>query len=327
MVALLADVTRNPSFPNAEMERLIRDRQRQLSVASNDPQQMALASFRGAMYGDHPYGRTFPTDEQLASYTTEDVRRFYNDNFGAKRSHVYVAGMFDPTVTGAAIDEAFNDWAAGPDVLIDFPEPAKGKVIVDIINRPDASQSNIYLGLPTIDPSSEDWIPFQVTNTLLGGFFSSRITANIREDKGYTYSPRSQVSVRYKDGYWVQIANLTTNVTGPAIHEIMYEIDNLQNNPPPAEELDGVKNYRAGVFVLQNSTRSGIVNVLSYLDLHELPDSYLTNYVGNVFAVTPEKVSEMAEKYMREDDMTLVVVGDRAQVSEQVAPWMGAPSE
>jgi predicted Zn-dependent peptidase len=76
--------------------------------------------------------------------------------------------------------------------------------------------------------------------------------------------------------------------------------------------------------VLQNSTRDGIISVLKYLDLHELPEAWLTNYVSNVFEVTPEQVSEMARKYLRDEDMTLVVVGDRSQVSEQVAPYLGA---
>ncbi len=235
--------------------------------------------------------------------------------------------MFDASATRAAIESAFADWEKGPEILIDVPEAAKGKVVVDVIDRPGAVQSNLYLGLPTLDPSSEDWISLQISNTLLGGFFSSRITRNIREDKGYTYSPRSTVSTRYRDGYWVQTAAVTTDVTGPAIQEILYEIDNLQNNPPPAEELDGVKNYAAGVFVLQNSTRSGIIGVLSYLDLHELPESYLTNYVSNVFALTPEQISETVSKYLREEDMTLVVVGDRGQVSEQVADWIGTAPE
>jgi predicted Zn-dependent peptidase len=163
----------------------------------------------------------------------------------------------------------------------------------------------------------------QVSNTLLGGFFSSRITRNIREDKGYTYSPFSTLSVRYRDGYWAQVAAVTTEVTGPALEEIFKEINTLQTTPPSTEELEGVKNYSAGVFVLQNSTRGGIINVLSYLDHHELPDSYLANYVSDVFAVTPEKVSEIAREYLRDEDMTLVVVGDRSQVSEQVATWMG----
>ena len=82
-----------------------------------------------------------------------------------------------------------------------------------------------------------------------------------------------------------------------------------------------MKNYSAGVFVLQNSTRGGIINVLGYLDLHELPDTYLTQYVSNVFAVTPEQVSKMAREYLRDEDMTLIVVGDRSQVAEQVAPY------
>ena len=323
MAKLLADIVRNPAFPESELERLRRDRLRELSVARTQPDQMALAAFRDALYGDHPYGNLFPDASQLQGYTIDDVRTFYAENFGAARTGVFIAGTFDDEATLAAVREAFGDWEKGPDPLIDIPKTSDGKMVVDVIDRPGASQSNVYLGLPVISPGHDDWIPLQVSNTLLGGFFSSRITSNIREDKGYTYSPFSTLSVRYKDGYWAQVAAVTTNVTGPAIGEIFREIETLQSEPPSPEELEGVKNYSAGVFVLQNSTRGGIINVLSYLDHHELPDSYLGNYVSKVFAVTPEEVSGIARTYLREDDMTLVVVGDRSQVSEQVAPWMG----
>jgi predicted Zn-dependent peptidase len=323
MAALLADIVQHPRFPETELDRLRRDRLRMLSVAKVQPEQMAVAAFREAIYGDHPYGNLFPEESQLENYSVEDVRKFFDDNFGAIRTHVFVAGSFDASATTAAIRDAFSDWRKGPDPLVNIPEPAEGKVTVDVIDRPDASQSNLYLGLPTVSPDHEDWIPMQVSNTLLGGFFSSRITRNIREDKGYTYSPFSTLSVRYRDGYWAQVAAVTTEVTGPALEEIFKEINTLQTTPPSPEELEGVKNYSAGVFVLQNSTRGGIINVLSYLDHHELPDSYLTNYVSDVFAVTPEKVSEIAREYLRDEDMTLIVVGDRSQVSEQVETWMG----
>jgi len=327
MVMLLAEVVRSPAFPEAELERLKRDLLRQLSVAQTQPQQMAVAAFRKALYGDHPYGRVLPEEAQLAAYTIDDARNFYNNNFGAQRTQVFVAGVFDADSMRDAIESAFGDWHAGPDVLINIPEPVTGKVVLDVVDRPGASQSNILLGLPTVNPTHEDWIPLSITNTLLGGAFSSRITSNIREDKGYTYSPFSSISTRYHDAYWVQSAAVTTDVTGPALQEIVNEIDNLQENPPPAEELDGIKNYAAGIFVLQNSTRGGIINVLNYLDLQEMPDTYLTDYVSNVFAITPEQVSEIAATYMREEDMTLAVIGDRSQVSEQVAPFIEAAEE
>ncbi|MDH4073954.1 MAG: insulinase family protein [Gammaproteobacteria bacterium] len=322
MVELIGDIVRNPAFPASELERLKRDRLRQLSIAETEPDQMAIAEFRRALYGDHPYGRLLPTEEQLAAYTIDDVRDFYRSNFGAQRSQVYVSGVFDPAMTRAAIERAFGEWDAGPDVLINRPKRATGKVVIEVVDRPGASQSNILLGLPTVAPGHEDWIPLQITNSLLGGAFSSRITANIREDKGYTYSPFSSVSTRYQDAYWVQSAAVTTDVTGPALKEIVYEIENLQENPPAAAELDGIKNYAAGIFVLQNSTRSGIINILNYLELQELPDSYLTDYVSNVYSITPEEVSGIAKTYLRKEDMTLAIVGDRSQISEQVEPYI-----
>jgi zinc protease len=327
MVELLADVVRNPAFPESELERLKRDRLRQLSVARTQPQQMAIAAFREALYGDHPYGNLLPEDDQLASYSIADVRGFYDSNFGAQRTHVYVAGVFDDSAIRAAIEASLADWRKGPPVDLHKPQTAKGKVAVDIIDRPDASQSNVLLGLPTIAPGHEDWIPLQITNALLGGMFSSRITSNIREDKGYTYSPNSSLSSRYHDAYWVQSAAVTTDVTAPALKEILYEVDNLQENPPGKDELDGVKNYASGVFVLQNSTPSGIIGVLNFLDLQELPDSYLTDYVSNVFAIAPEEISEVARKYLREEDMTLVIVGDRGRIAESVAPYLKTEDE
>ena len=325
MAKLVADVAMNPAFPEAELARLKKDRLRQLSVARTQPQQMATAAFRKAMYPDHPYGNLFPTDEQLEAYTIDDAKAFYAENFGAQRSHVYVAGKFDKAAIRSAIEAAFGDWARGPDVYTNVPTPIDGKVVVDVVDRPGAVQSNLYLGIPVVAPGHDDYIAMQVSNTLLGGFFSSRITRNIREDKGYTYSPFSMLSTRYRDAYWAQVAAVTTNVTGPALQEIMKEVDELQKNPPPEDELQGVKNYASGVFVLQNSTRGGIISQLSNLELHELPDEYLTNWVSKVHALTPEQISATAAKYLRKDDMTLVVVGDRSQISEQVADFMKSP--
>lgn len=327
MVELLADVVMHPAFPETELERLKRDRLRMRSVASTQPQQMAMAAFRKALYGDHPYGNLLPSEEQLSSYTIDDVRGYYDNNFGAQRAHIFVAGVFDDAAIRDAIEAGFAEWRKGPAPLIDVPEPAKGKVAVDIIDRPDASQSNVLLGLPTIAPGHSDWIPLQVTNSLLGGMFSSRITSNIREDKGYTYSPFSSLSTRYRDAYWVESAAVTTDVTAAALKEIIYEIDNLQETLPGDDELTGVKNYASGVFVLQNSTPSGIINVLNFLDLQGLSDNYLTDYVSNVYALTPEDISETARKYLRQDDMTLVVVGDRGRISESVAPYLGKKGE
>jgi len=322
MVALMADVMLNPALPEGELDRLRRDSLRTLEVSLNDPATMGQIEFARALYGDHPYGRLFPTSEQLEGYTAQQIRSFYEDNFGAKRTHIFVAGMFDPDAVRSAIEQAFVGWKSGPGPLVMPPEPSQGRQYVDIINRVNASQSNVYLGLPTIDPSQADYITLQATNAMLGGSFSSRITSNIREDKGYTYSPFSQISVRRQNGHWVQQAAITTDDTAAALKEIYFEINRLRDEPPSEEELKAIQNYMAGIFTLRNSTREGIINVLNQVDLHGLDDSYLTRYVSRVYAITPEEISKVATQYLRPDDMTLVVVGDRARIGEGMAKYI-----
>ena len=320
-VRLLADVVRNPRFPESELPRIRATRLRQLSIAKSRPQSLADERFAQVLYGDHPYGRTFPTEAMLNGYTVESVRRFYQDNFGAARARIYVAGVFDRAGVEQAIRTAFGDWPAGsPPATLPAPRQPTTREVA-LIDRPRAPQSTLYVGLPIIDPSKPDWIPLQVTNALLGGSFGSRITSNIREQKGYTYSPFSTVRAHYRDAHWVEIADVTTSATGASLKEIFAEIERLQKEPPPQGELRGIQNYIAGVFTLQNGSREGLINRLDFVDFHGLGDDYLTSYVKRVYDVTPADVQRITTTYIRPDAMSIVVVGDKATVESQLAPY------
>lgn len=317
MAQLVAEVARNPAFPDSELQRIKDNRLRDLAVQMSQPQPIALQKFRAVLYPDHPYGRVFPTPEMVKGFTIQDVRDFYAANMDAVRAHLYVVGRFDVAAAESAIREAFGDWERGQSEQLPTPHPT-GKRSVHLIDRPGAPQSTLLIGLPVAGPTSADYIPLLVTDALLGGSFASRITTNIREQKGYTYSPFSTVSTRYHDAYWAEQADVTTKFTGPSIEEILGEIERLGQEPPPAEELRGIQNYLAGTFVLRNSTRGGIINQLSFIRLQGLGPDYLTDWVQRVRAVTPAEVQGMAEKYLDPDQMTIVVVGDEKVVAEQV---------
>ena len=319
-VDLVADVLLNPVFPEKDFERIRNDQLRNVSIARSRPQTMANERFRKVLYGDHPYSNILPTDAVLKALTLEEVKKYYNDNFGAERTDLYVAGKFDSAAVKAAITKAFGSWKKGPDPVMNPPKLA-GKHSLDFIDKAGAPQSTVMIGLPALDPSNPGYVPMLVTDALLGGSFGSRITANIREAKGYTYSPYSQMSVRYRDGYWVETADVTTASTGPAIKEIFNEINRIRTEEPTKAELDGIKNYMSGIFVLRNSSRQGLIGQLAFVDLHGLGDQYLSTYVQKVYATTPEQVTALSKKYLDPDKMAIVVVGDPEKAKTQLSDY------
>lgn len=319
-VKLIADVVQHPLWPESELARLKADTLRTIAIAKSQPGQIALARFRKILYGDHPYGDILPTEESVNKITIEDAKKFFAGNFGAGRAHLYVAGKFDGAAVKKAIAESFRGWAKGPDPAQNVPKP-KAQRLLDVTDRPNAPQSTLYVGLPVADATSPDNIALGVTNALLGGSFASRITSNIREQKGYTYSPSSQVSRRYHDAYWVEVADVTTAATGASLKEIFGEIERLQKEPPPAVELQGIQSFLSGLFVIQNSTRQALIGQLRYVDLQGLGEDYLKTYVHKVNAVSPAEVQAMTAKYIKPERMTIVVVGDKAKISEQLAPY------
>ncbi|HKF24378.1 MAG TPA: pitrilysin family protein [Candidatus Acidoferrum sp.] len=319
-VALLADVAQHPLFPESELPRLKTDAERQLSISKAVPQNMALEKFRRIIYANHPYGTVFPTQESIQKTTVADIKRFYEGNFGAARARLYVAGRFDAADVKKAIAASFGGWAKGPAATSNVPR-VKPQHALDLTDRPGAAQSTLLVGLPVPDPTSPDAIPLGVTNALLGGSFGSRITSNIREQKGYTYSPSSQISRRYHDAYWAETADVTTQFTGASLKEIFAEIEKLASQPPAEAELKGIQSYLSGLFVIQNSSRGALINQLRFVDFQGLGEDYLKTYVQKVNAVTPAEVSKMTSEYIKPDQMTVVVVGDKAKVAEQLAPY------
>lgn len=320
MVRLVADLAQNPSFPESELPRLKSDLLRQLSIARSQPQPLARERFRGALYGDHAYGRLYPAPEQLQGYTLAQARAFYEAHFGAARAHLYVCGRFDAARVEEAVRQAFASFRKGLPAASPRPSPKSSRQVL-LVDKPGAVQSTILMGLPVVPQGDPDWVPLQVAHTLLSGYFSSRITANIREQKGYTYSPRGELSTRQGDAFWAELADVSTAVTGASLKEIFFEIERLQKEAPSAAELQAVKNYLAGTFVLQNSSRQGIVAQLQNLELQGLTDDYLKTWVAKVQAVTPAQVSEMVRKHLVAERMTIVVVGDRKLIEEQVKPY------
>ncbi len=321
-VKLIADVAQRPRLPESELGRLKGDLLRNLSIQRSTPQGVAQEKFAELVYGDHPYGRLFPREAALKGFTIDQVRTFHRSHFTAGRARLYVAGVFDAPSMEASIRQAFETWGRG--AAGDAPKvPAAAGTRFALVDRADAPQSTVMLGLRVPSPSHKDWVAFEVTDAILGGAFVSRITSNIREQKGYTYSPFSSVQTHPGEAHWVETADVTTKDTGAALKEVFFEIDRLRKETPPAAELRGIENNLAGIFVVQNASRSGVIGRLAFVDLHGLGDDYLSTYVKRIMAVTPEDVRRIANDYLTPDKMTLVVVGDIKTVKEQVAPWSG----
>lgn len=316
-IALVADVAQRPTFPESELARVKANWNRRLAIALTQPGTLANAAITRAYYGaDHPYGRVLPTPEQFGAYSAAQLKAWHAANFGSKRAHLYIAGRFDAAAVKAAVEKAFGGWAMGPERELIPVDPKPGPQVL-LVDRPGAPQSTINLMFPAPEAGSAGDIPMRVMNALLGGSFSSRITRNIREEKGYTYSPGSGVGLLPTNAVWTFNADVTTAATGPSLTEVFKEIRTLQQTPPGEEEAAGMRQYMAGLFVITNSTAGTLVNTLATRDALGLPRDWVDTYVPATLAVTPAQMSEAARR-LPLDKMTLVVVGDLKVVTPQL---------
>jgi predicted Zn-dependent peptidase len=214
----------------------------------------------------------------------------------------------------------FGAWQGNKPVIPPTPEPAKPRGRrVHLVHVPGAVQTQIVAGCHAITRKHPDWIKLGVTNSLYGGAFNSRLVMNIREDKGYTYSPRSGVNPLRQYGYFSVSAAVRHDVVAASLTEIFYEMDKLRALPVPEPELADARNYVSGVFSLGLATQDGLLSQLATVALNDLPDDYLETYREKVRALTPDDLLSTARRYFDSANMQIVVVGDRTQIEPQAA--------
>jgi predicted Zn-dependent peptidase len=186
---------------------------------------------------------------------------------------------------------------------------------LQLVDRPGAVQSNIRIGGPAPARTDPTYAAAEVANALFGGYFSSRLVMNIREDKGYTYSPRSSLRIAPAASCLLTAADVTTEVTAPALVEIGYELGRMATLPPSADEVAATAQYLVGSLALSTATQAGLAGTLTVLLADGLDVTWLRDHPAALLAVTPEQVHEAAQPLLAPAGLVTTVVGDAGQVA------------
>jgi zinc protease len=312
-IDIMADVVRRPRLPGGELSRLKADMKRSLAVARSRQQTLAGEAFAHWLWSGALYGRPAPTDAQVDAVTITDITAFVAREFGAQRTRLYVAGRFDEAAVDAAVRRNFSDWSRGPVARWEDAAPRTAPV-VQLIDRPGAQQSTILMGLPVAAISTPDAIPQSIANAVLGGTpLLSRLDADLREQKGYTYGVQSSIT-SYRGGSVFSLAtDVNTNDTAAAITEIYAQLERLRTEPVGIDELSRIQNFRAGTFLLGISSRTGLLGQLTFLHQQDLPYAWLENHIAHMNEATPDSVLGAA-RTLDPAKMTLIVVGDLSKI-------------
>jgi zinc protease len=325
LLGLVSELAQQASFPADEFERERRQLIEGLRIERTTPGFLASERLRRVLFGTHPYGTISPTEEQVANYRVEQLKEYYRHFYRPGNALLVMVGDFSPPAMLVQIEKIFGEWAAGP--VEAAPDPAlpeiKGRR-VHLVHLPESVQTQVFVGNRAITRKHPDWLRLTLANSIYGGAFNSRLVMNIREQKGYTYSPRSGAHPLRRHGYFSIGAAVRNDVVAATLTEIFYEIDRMRSTPVGEEELDDARNYMTGIFSLGLATQDGLAGQLATSTLEKLPDDYLETYRERVLKLTSQDVLEAAQKYFDSANAQIVIVGDRAQIESQAALF-GAP--
>jgi zinc protease len=284
------------------------------------PQYLNNKLFREALFGPHPYARIGVTPETLPAIDRAAIVEYHKTYYRPNHAFLVIVGDAAPEAVFAAAEQAFGSWARGNvPVRPAAALPALSGRRLIFVQRPNSVQSSISVGNFAIRRDDERWYTLQLTNQIYGAAFDSRLVRNIREEKGYTYSPQSVFQAMAEGGLYRAVADVRNEVTGATIKEIYAEIDELRAGGPEAEELADAKQYSRGVFLLQNATQNGLAGTVNTVNTFNLPRDYPETFQRHISQPSAEAVKTGAEMLLGSRDSVVVVVGDYTKVKDQLS--------
>jgi zinc protease len=318
---LLAEVATEPTFPEAEIERLRTQRLTELLRRNQDPgllaeDRFAAVVYRGTVY-DHPAAGL---PGSLAALTRDDLVSFYRSHYTLSGSKLIAVGDLDPEALLRDIEGRFAALPAGPPERPEIVPAPLGGIEIHIVDRPGGAQTELRIGHAGVPRTNPDYIPLIVLNTLLGGKFTSRINLSLRERHGYTYGASTRFTPRLGPGPFMVDAAVATESTGAAAIETLAELRRIREELVEPRELEETLSYVSGVFPYTFQTASDLAKRLETLAVYDLPNDYFERYLKRLPTITREEILTVARRHLHPENIAVVAVGPAETLRPQLEP-------
>ncbi|HEY9418233.1 MAG TPA: pitrilysin family protein [Pseudonocardia sp.] len=323
LLQVLADVLTSAAYPDTEFARERERLVERITVARSQPRMVAREALQSRRYGDHPATRELPKASDVAVVASADVRELHAAAVLPAGSTLVLVGDVDPETAISLVEEILGRWSP-PGTAAEMPPlPSLTGRDLLLVHRAGAVQSQLRLSADAVPRTDPDYPAFQLANLVLGGYFSSRLVENLREDKGYTYSAHSMIEFSPTGAALLVETDVTTEVTAAAVLETRYELARLSAVPPTEAEVDSARNYAIGSLLISLDSQPGLAATLCALSGVGLDAQWLRGHPARLGAVTPSQVAEVAQRYFTPAAFTGVVVGDADVVGARLAALGG----
>jgi predicted Zn-dependent peptidase len=313
VLPIVAEVLAAPSFPQNELDNFIQINRRNLQLDLTKNDNIAYRTVTEMIFGtEHPYGyNSFP--ETYLALQRDDLLEHYHRCFNSQNCDIIISGKVTDQVLESLnrhLGQAVHQGKVQQPRLALAPAPERS----EHINNPKTVQTAIRLGRRLFNRQHEDYPGVYLLNTVLGGYFGSRLMANIREDKGYTYNVYSVLDSMSYDGSFFISTEVGNEFAGQTLREIYREMEALRREPVSAEEFEMVQNYVMGTFLTMLDGPFNVAEVVKTMVLEHLPVEHFEEFVRRVQAITPRELMRLAQHYLDPNDWYEVVVGDQGTI-------------
>ncbi|MCX7878534.1 MAG: insulinase family protein [Ignavibacteria bacterium] len=324
-IEILSDVLQNPVFPEDEITRIKEQRISSVIQNKSNPDYLSDRMFSNVVFGNHPYAHPSEgTEQSIKSISRPDIINFYRKHYKSGKLILAFVGDITREEALGITEKYFSNLPSGDEnenklkiYLLDDTKPNS----VYIVDKPGAVQANTKLGNIGVKRNNPDYIKIMVMNTLLGGYFGSRINYLLREEHGFTYGARSGFDSRIYPGEFSVNADVRTEVTDTSVSLIISELKRIREEKVSEDELSKVKNYLSGIFPLGLETANSVASRVIGLKLYNLPKDYYNKYISEIMSVTAEDVLETARKYIKPDNLAIVVSGEAKVLKNMLAKF------